>query len=611
MKKALILFSLILLLLLTGCGRETAVPETTAPPTADTPVPTPEPWVPTDTPAIPAYSNGAETLQAILDPTYSWHYVDDEGKTHDFESSGLSPQLTDWLDGTYPILRAEGDVQLSFPCRMPEAMSLTAFSPKGAVPVELRDGTFTPYAGINAYQLSVSWKRGKPVTRSQARYILLVEGNGSSSLPETDSGISLTLLDTDSRGCRFILENQNGRNFYLGGGIGGLSGGYYALFRRTGSGDWEWLKPRRYAAETFTELPWGKSREAELDWSRSQGTLEPGEYAILFCGGLQNSKPYAPDSRILLPVCFTLKQAELPEPPGPLTPAEPPKGLSAAMEQRSPHRWTQTITSAGEIPCAVDRNFFLYRLEGNGALTYILPEYTLPSALNSPLILSRAGSQTADVELAAAYGELQAGDYLLRRRVYLMESWTVLDSELLQNWRASSEDRIGYLDTVFTLSSPLSDVLPDVDPCPISHFLDPTPDPDLPISIAGSIFDAAGFQLSLKNLGEDNASFGDCVLYFLWEGEWLPLELSQPGWPPAVRKPEPQADRTGPGDLRPGESLEAYAPYSPYYGTLEPGTYRLVMSVIFLDEEGYYTERTQLTADFTILADGTGVFLEN
>ena len=505
MKRALFLILILTLALLAGCGRPASETEPAPPPEAEapaaTPAPTPEPWAPGDTPALPTYSSGAESCEAILDLTWSWHYIDESGKSHDFESSGPSPQLTDWLDETHPILRAEGEVQLAFPCRMPDRMSLAAFSPKGAIPVELREGSFTPYAGANAYLLSVSWKRGKPVTRSEARYILLVEGTGPAQLPETESGISLTLLEADAQGCTFTLENQREKEFFLASRTDGMFyAGYYSLFRRTGSGTWEWLKPRRFPMESLLEWPAGSSRTAELDWSWSQGTLEPGEYAVLFMGGLL-SRMSSADNRIYLTAFFTLGQDELPEPPGPLTLCEAPEGLSSALEQRSPHRWTQAITSTGEIPCAVDRNAFLFRLEETGTLTYIRPEYTLPSGPNSPLLLSRAGNQQADVELAAAYGELEAGDYVLRRRVNLMESPVLLDMVQVRSRRIPS-GRIVYLDTGFTLSAPLSDVPVNVDPCPLPFYSDPTPDPDLPISAAGSAFDALSCRLRLENRGE-------------------------------------------------------------------------------------------------------------
>ena len=607
MKKALFWLALAVLLPLAGCSRENRPPAETPPPIvtevpAETPAPSPEPWAPGDTPAPLTYSWGGNEQEAILDPTYSWHYADESGRTYDYESTAPSVQLTDWLDGTYPVLRAEGDVALSFPCRMPEQMSLAAFSPNGAVPVELRDGSFTPYPGVNAYLLSVSWKRGKPVTRSWARYVLLVEGTGSARLPELEGGISLTLLEADARGCTFTLENEREEELFLDQGIGGIiSGGYYALFRRTEAGVWEWLKPLRFPMETLITFPAGSSRTAELDWSWSQGTLEPGEYAVLFSCGLQNRTRSAIE-RIPLTAFFTLGQNELPEPPGPPTLCEAPEGLSAALEQRSPRRWTQTVSSTGNLPYVLDRNAFLFRLEESGALTYILPEYTLPHSVNSPLLMTREGSQTIDLELAAAYGELAAGDYVLRRRAVLNESSLWLAQEEAQNRRIDS-DRVRYLDTVFTLSDPLSDVPVNVDPCPMPFYADPATDPDLPFSAAGSVFDARGCRLRLENRGEQSAFLShDFVLYFLWEGEWLPLENAEPGWTPGF--PDE-------GPLQPGESRELTGRFPPFYGPLEPGTYRLVMRINFLDEEGYYTERTLLTADFSIAADGTGEFLDN
>ena len=55
--------------------------------------------------------------------------------------------------------------------------------------------------------------------------------------------------------------------------------------------------------------------------------------------------------------------------------------------------------------------------------------------------------------------------------------------------------------------------------------------------------------------------------------------------------------------------MELTGVFSHYYDSLEPGTYRLVMWAGYSDENGYSAKTSRLTVDFTILGDGTGIFL--
>ena len=611
MKKALFLLSVLTLVLLAACGRpgepapqpvpaaagteapaETKAPGETAVPGV-TEVPAPEAWEPGDTPAPLTYSWGGAEQEAILDGTWSWHYVTRDGKYVQRESAGEdSFQTGDWLGGAYPILRAEGAVTLSFPCRMPEEMRLYVFSPKGMAPAALEGNAFIPYAGANAYVLEANWKRGAPVNRSSAKYILLVEGACPGVLPETDAGVTAALLAADAWGCSFTLENGTPRAASLGGYVEGMTGWMkYALFRRTDFGGWEWLPPGRYEGWDEQACPAGSSKAFGLDWSWCLGTLGPGEYAALLSGNLSGQSAdgtFAPPAGLRLPLYFTLGETDLPEPPGPLTLQESPEGTSAWMEQLSPHRWVQNVSLEGEAQYLLERDFSLFRLEEDGGLAYILPAYALPADRNESFYLTSTSRAAFPVELAAAYGDLEAGDYVIRRRMYALEPEDRLFRLELtgSSWRTLPEDRFLYLDTVFPLESSLTGVPLPVEPTP--QWPDPAPDLDLPVLVEETACDAWAYRLRLKNPTDQRRDFsGVCDLYFCWEGEWLPLEK-------AVGYGLP-----GPEDLQPSGEGEWIGSFAPSYAVpLAPGTYRLVTKLFLFD--GVAQTEWRFTADFPI-----------
>ena len=593
MKRTLFLVSL-LALLLAGCGRPASEAEPAPPPETEAPAltPAPEPWEPGETPAPLTYSWGGESLEAVLDGTWSWHYVTAEGTiVHRESAQGGQFQSADWLDGTYPILRAEGAVTLSFPCRMPDEMRLYAFSPKGMAPAALEGNAFTPYAGVNVYVLEASWKRGRPVSRSSAKYILLIHGACPGILPETGAGVTASLLEADAWGCTFTLENGTQRAAALGASAEGMMGRMdCALFRRTDFGGWEWLPPGRYDRYDGQTCPAGSSRAFGLDWSWCQGTLEPGEYAVLLTGtlsGWSSDGAYAPPAQLRLPLYFSLEENDLRSPPGPLAIQAAPEGLTAGLEQRSPHRWVQSVSFSGEEIYALERDFCLFRREADGSLAYIRPAYALPIDRNEPMILTSTARAAIPVELGAAYGALEAGEYVLRRRLYPLDPETDLFFYRFgdPSWRTVPEDQLLYLDTAFTLASSLSPVPIPVEPCP--QWPDPAQDPELPILAAVTELDARGFRVRLENPTEHLLYFsGVCDLYFDWEGEWLPLEKAGYGLP-------------GPDNLPPGEEGEWAVSFSPNYTVpLLPGTYRVVTKAFFFD--GVAQHEWRFTADFLV-----------
>ena len=164
--------------------------------------------IPIYSPPPLTYSCGEETLTACIAPSYSWSYTSRAGVPYHAESDGYSFENIDWLDGTRPVLRAEGVVRLSFPTREPAGMTLGVFTDLGNAPVELRDGGFVPYAGVNTYFLSAYWEKADQGGYGGAIYILLIEGDCAIDLPESDAEVSVNLLAADAYGCSFTLENR-------------------------------------------------------------------------------------------------------------------------------------------------------------------------------------------------------------------------------------------------------------------------------------------------------------------------------------------------------------------------------------------------------------------
>ena len=498
-------------------------------------------------PPVLTLRSGEETGLAYLNGTYSWYHRTRMGRGFGCESdSFLDLTKEDWENTQLPItlLRADGEVLLDFgDARIPDSLSLSAVCPYGSIPVELREGRFTPYAGVNAYVLNASWEHKGFGGSGYADYVLLVEGFCPSPLPEAEIQVELRLLAADSRGCDLTLDPGE-RSFVIGSDKTAVASHY--LLRKTDFGGWEWLKPRRAEEAPRLDFDTGDAAAFWLDWSYTLGDLEPGEYCLLLCGYLGGS--YAGDLKYI-PLPFTLEPGARPEPPGPMTLQEVPEGIISELYRSSAysfHRYTQTLTLEGAEKYAVDRGFTLFRLGAEGSLTEIFPAYALPAALNKGANLT-AGSLTLDVELAAFYGELPQGNYVLRRRLLRLSK-----GEKGWDWRLEPpEDRVLYVDTVFRTGG-LMAVEGAVEPLLPSPAYDGT-DPALPLclTLGAAVFSASRCRFTVKNLGERTLTYApeDFTLFYREgaEKEWLPL----------VRERHKSLSRTM-RSLAPGESAELY-----------------------------------------------------
>ena len=84
-------------------------------------------------------------------------------------------------------------------------------------------------------------------------------------------------------------------------------------------------------------------------------------------------------------------------------------------------RWVNNdVTKTGEGTVYAERDFSLFRKEEDGTLTFIPPKFRLPAELNYLWPVTEEESGIA-IDLAA-YGALDKGYYVVRRRIYLPEA---------------------------------------------------------------------------------------------------------------------------------------------------------------------------------------------
>ena len=595
MKKALLLLSLLVLPLLAACSRQ-------AP--AETPAPTEAPY-PYGPPKL-TLTAGEEETEAVLNAA-DWTYRTPEGEEIPYEGTGFTPaddyREADWLSLGLPVLHADGEVRLAFDGPAPDRVRLLAFTSLGIAALDLRDGCFTPYAGANAYALISTWDRGNGQGSGGCRYILLIQGaetNAPEMKTETEE-LALAVTSADAYGCVFTLENRctevNRRFEYA-------MEEQYTLLWRNAAGGWEWVKPIRRNLDTYSAaLKWGHSHTDAWDWSYAYGPLPPGEYRLRIWGNLGRGSAV---DFVSVGGSFTLEDVE-PVGPGPSTLCPCPRWLEASLYSRerngSGHRWMQTLTPKTE-GWAAERDFSLFRVTGEGELEYIPPEYDLPGYLNWTPVLKPGKTVSFEVELAARYGELKKGRYVLRRRLIRLTEEELKNVTLMvPDRRLLPEDRVQYVDTEFTLYT-LRDVPQAVDP--MDELRDcSNPSSGVLVSTAGSTFSSAGCTLRLKNA--DANQWYDVFyesdyyyLYFNHKLEWFPAAHTRYGAHGLIWK-----------TLAPGETQELNINFSHYFGELPPGSYRLVIACQALpyDEEPEKTD-SFITVPFRILEDGSGVLEE-
>ncbi len=257
-----------------------------------------------------------------------------------------------------------------------------------------------------------------------------------------------------------------------------------------------------------------------------------------------------------------------------------PAGLSGEMERVTAHKWRFTFREDAGERWRYGEEYTLLRKTEEG--------YLPVTALNAlpPFDHRLYGGQEKEisVNLAYAYGDLPAGDYLLQKRFL---SLAAHPEEAEADWEQIPPEYFTLLEVPFTLPEDLPAASRPSDPWDYLLYQGQTLKKG-DIAVWGEDFTSAGGTLVLENQGENTEICGyDWTLYFREGEEWLPVPLSE---------------RPSSGllalTLAPGEQARQELSFEPFCGLLPPGIYRLVQP---LDPEN----GTGLRFDFTLGEDGT------
>ncbi len=261
------------------------------------------------------------------------------------------------------------------------------------------------------------------------------------------------------------------------------------------------------------------------------------------------------------------------------TPGASPAGLSGEMERVTDHKWRLTFREEGGELWRYREEYTLLRKTEEG--------YLPVTALNElpPFDHRLYGGQEKkiSVNLAYAYGELPAGDYLLQKPFL---SLAAHPEEAETDWELVPPEHFTLLEVPFTLPEDLPAASRPSDPWDYLLYQGQTLQKG-DIAVWGEDFTSAGGTLVLENRGEAEEIYGyDWTLYFREGKEWLPVPMSE----------RPGSLLLGP-IVAPGEQVRQELSFEPLYGLLPPGTYRLVQP---LDLEN----GTGLQFDFTLGENG-------
>ena len=543
--------------------------------------------------------SGAVAVPANLHGTYSWSHITRMGRGMGCESDGVADY--DWLGAGCPVLAAKGPVTLDFAAKAPDRMSLFVDADLGSAPLAVTEEGFTPLAGLHTYSLGCTWEREDPRApggSGSCTYILLIEGaEDLGPEPVNAENLSLTLREADAWGCAYTLEKR---------GLGTCEpvGTLNALFRRTAAGGWDWVEPIRvpYEGSMFSMTGDLYMEDLAWEWSYAYGVLEPAEYRFQQAWRYTYSGTRA---LWLVSADFTVADTETGF-PGPLNLCDTPEGLESGVERLSPHRWVQTVFArgAGAESWQVENDFTLFRLSEDGSFRCILPAYRLPAGLNHSYPL-RKGERLLEIDLAAQYGDLEAGTYVLRRRVlhFLPEDQNDLAGRDYRTWRLAPADRVEYLDAVLTLDTPLS--APSLEVEPLDALLYTGLSPAFPVELGEGWNSGKQAQVELKtpayadfpySLHYNPKNYG---LYFREGDEWLPLKRQRYFRLRGI-------DEVG---QQPGSSMELNIYFDSVYGDLGPGTYRLVLPCTASPrEEGLGKEEGFIVLQFRRTEEWLGVW---
>ncbi len=363
---------------------------------------------------------------------------------------------------------------------------------------------------------------------------------------ETD-GVSLSVAETRKNACVFEIRNDADRPFSITKD--------YALERRENDA---WLPCQRLRASglgVFSyEIPAGAAGRFVFDWSYPYGALPPGRYRLTVWGNLGDPIWHQGS----LTAEFELRGDESAIAPAP-APAPGPDWAEASLTMVTPHKWRLRLWVEPERRLRWEDDITLFRKEGADYVP-VSAAYRLPEERH---ITSR-GELTWNLNLAAAYGELPPGEYLLRKRLLDLSAWP---EERDRDWDLIAPEKLTLLDVPFTLAGTLPDVSRETDPWDRLLYV-----PSLPVEervgVRGEDPSPAGIRLLLENTGSEELMLGwNWYLYFREGEEWFPVQTKIFGY---YNLGMP---------LAPGETKTQALSFEDGWGLLPPGVYRLVQEL--------------------------------
>lgn len=302
------------------------------------------------------------------------------------------------------------------------------------------------------------------------------------------------------------------------------------------------------------EISAGETEHFVYDWSYACGTLAPGRYRLTVFGN--------PGTLIWhqgsITAEFELTGDEAAIEPAP-APAPWPDWAEASLTMVTPHKWLLRLSAEPEQKVRWEDDFSLFRKEGEDFVP-VPAAYRLLGELHYFSI----GEKTWNLNLAASYGELPPGDYLLRKRLLDWDAWP---EERKKDWDLIEPEKLILLDLPFTLEEGLSDVVRETAPYDWLLYT-----PSLPVEerilVLSEDISPAGIQLLLENIGDEELIMGyNWFLYFLEGDEWFPVPTHIFGW-----------DDLG-VTLSPGETKSQDISFETGWDLLPPGAYRLVQEL--------------------------------
>ncbi len=360
--------------------------------------------------------------------------------------------------------------------------------------------------------------------------------------------VSVLVTEIWQHACVFAVRNDGSEPFFFTADyeLASLKDGAWA--------DCAFVRAPEGAVWSY-EVPAGETGRFVCDWSFPYGALPPGRYRLRVWGNPGEAIWHQGS----VTAEFELTGLE-PEPEHAPAPAPAPEWCRGSLERVSAHKLLLRMTAEEGHKLRWEEDWTLFRKSGD-AYILVPAAYRLVSGKH---ITSRSELEW-NVNLAAAYGELPAGEYLLRKRLLDLSAWP---EERDTDWDLIAPEKLTLLEALFTLEETLPDILRETDPYDWLLYVPGLPEEER-VEVTCEDLSPAGITVWMRNTGEEELMAGfNWYLYFREGEEWFPVPLR-------LRGGYSNLGRV----LSPGEPQSQGIVFGPEWGELPPGDYRLVQQL--------------------------------